>query len=150
MPANDTVTELSKHFPAITKNNTAPTSPETDDYNCIAWAYGRKDKWFWPDEYGLFYWPLTNREETMDCFIALFSSIGYEQCDDSAYEKGFRKIAIYGINGLPTHAARQLAGGKWTSKLGASYDIEHDNLEVLEGKTYGKVCVIMRKKVGKV
>ena len=26
------------------------TSPENADYNCIAWAFGRKDCWLWPDE----------------------------------------------------------------------------------------------------
>ena len=35
------------------------TSPEDTDYNCIAWVFGRKDRWLWPDEDtdGVSVWP---------------------------------------------------------------------------------------------
>lgn len=38
------------------------TSPEDADYNCIAWALGRKDCWLWPDEDtdGVSIWPQTD------------------------------------------------------------------------------------------
>ena len=34
---------------------------------------------------------------------------------------------------VPTHAARQLANGWWTSKLGPSFDIEHIDLNAIAG-----------------
>jgi hypothetical protein len=42
-------------------------------------------------------------------------------------EPGFLKVALYGTGLTYTHAARQLADGKWTSKLGKGEDIEHDS-----------------------
>lgn len=43
--------------------------------------------------------------------------------------------------GIPSHAARQLPNGRWTSKCGQAEDIEHD-LRDLEGRLYGKGCVL--------
>lgn len=47
-------------------------------------------------------------------------------------------------NGTPTHAARQLENGKWTSKLGQLEDIEHE-LDGLVGDKYGIVVTILRR-----
>ncbi|MCI0637958.1 MAG: hypothetical protein L0Y72_23715 [Gemmataceae bacterium] len=41
---------------------------------------------------------------------------------------------------MPTHAARQLPTGRWSSKLGPSEDIEHD-LHALEGEIYGTIAL---------
>ncbi|TAF36353.1 MAG: hypothetical protein EAZ69_10585 [Oscillatoriales cyanobacterium] len=49
-------------------------------------------------------------------------------------------------NGIPTHAARQLANGKWTSKLGWLEDIEHE-LDGLTGDRYGVVGQILKRAV---
>ena len=57
---------------------------------------------------------------------------------------GSKKIAIYQSGGLPTHAARQLPDGQWTSKLGRNIDISH-TLPGLEGPEYGQVAVFMRR-----
>jgi hypothetical protein len=46
----------------------------------------------------------------------------------------------------PKHAARQLASGRWTSKIGVLEDIEHD-LRDLEGDEYGKVVVVIKRPV---
>lgn len=62
-------------------------------------------------------------------------------------EIGFEKIAIYGSDHGPTHASRQLADGKWTSKLGDADDIEHETLEALEGAIYGSVVHIMKRSI---
>ena len=40
--------------------------------------------------------------------------------------------------GLPTHAARQLGSGMWTSKISALEDIQ-PKLQGLTGERYGKV-----------
>ncbi|MCH7504396.1 hypothetical protein IID04_02010 [PVC group bacterium] len=40
---------------------------------------------------------------------------------------GFEKIIIYvSKDGITQHAARQMSDGKWTSKLGRSFDVKHD------------------------
>jgi len=122
------------------------TSDADPTYNCIAWAYGEHDKWFWPVK--RCFWPANvPREETTEAFVELFASIGYQRCEDTSLEKGYEKVAIYALNGEPTHAARQKNNGKWTSKLGNSFDIEHDTLECLNGPIYGNVVVIMRRKM---
>jgi hypothetical protein len=79
------------------------------------------------------YWPEgVPRSETVEAFIQAYRTLGYEICDSPALEPGVEKIAIYVNNRVdrePTHAARQLPSGKWTSKLGRAEDIEHDALQ---------------------
>lgn len=62
-------------------------------------------------------------------------------------EVGVERVALFaGSDGFPTHAARQLPNGRWTSKIGFLEDIEHD-LYDLEGSEYGAVVRIMRRSV---
>lgn len=92
-----------------------------------------------------YYWPRgVPREVTMEAFIQAFRTRGYEVCENSNLEPGFQKIAIYADKaGDPTHAARQLENGVWTSKMGDYEDIEHKNLECL--RDYGIVVKYMRR-----
>lgn len=124
------------------------TSPNTTIYNCIAWAFGVIDRWFWPDIAGIYYWPdSVPRVETIEAFINLFESIGYKVCDNGNFENSFQKVAIYAdSNGKPTHAARQLRNGLWTSKLGQSYDVTHTIHSMSDG-VYGNVRVFMKRAV---
>ena len=106
------------------------TSLESFDYNCIAWAAGEDDRFWWPDSQQIGYWPDgVQREVTIEAFVAAYQTLGYERCSSSELEASFEKIVIYSKNGKPTHAARQLSTGKWTSKLGQWVDIEHDTPE---------------------
>ena len=57
-----------------------------------------------------------------------------------------RRVAQATSDGEPTHAARQLPNGKWTSKLGRWEDIEHD-LEGLTGEMYGSVQQILKRQI---
>jgi hypothetical protein len=102
------------------------TSPPTDEYNCIAWAASDHRRWWWP--HPEHYWPpQAPRELTMDAFVRAYALCGYSPCQDGSLEVGVEKIAIYAkATGEPKHASRQLATGRWTSKLGQSEDIEHD------------------------
>jgi hypothetical protein len=60
-------------------------------------------------------------------------------------ETGWEKVALFAHeDGTPTHAARQLASGRWTSKLGELEDIEHE-LEAVEGAAYGSVVVYLKR-----
>ena len=65
----------------------------------------------WPDS--------AAREVTLSAFTAAFSTIGYVVGGDEALEPGFEKVALFAdAAGMPSHAARQLPSGAWTSKLG--------------------------------
>ena len=105
----------------------------------------------WPDALHLYYWPPEiPRTETLEAFIKAFEIFGYRVCNCIAYEEGFEKVAIYiDTHGKPTHAARQLSSGNWTSKLGQLEDIEHAALDNIAGQWYGFVGVIMKLPGGK-
>jgi hypothetical protein len=136
---------ISEAFPLTHSEPFLETSPTDGLYNCIAWAYGVNDRWFWPDSSGLTFWPENIPHETnVQAFISLFGGIGYEICNDGTLEEGFEKIAIYTNDSMPTHAARQLPSGRWTSKLGQMQDIEHSIFSMSDG-VYGNVNVFMKR-----
>lgn len=93
------------------------------------------------------YWPMPkSREKSIQQhFDELFAHLGWEECDDRSVEAGCVKIALYCKDGEPTHAARLLSNGFWTSKLGQNVDISH-SLEELEGGDYGSVSRIFALK----
>lgn len=94
----------------------------------------------------VYFWPLAApREETIKAFVAAFATRGFTRCENGEVEAGYHKIAIYAKNSRPTHAARQLPDGRWTSKLGSSEDIEHHTLGAVEGDVYGSVAVFVRR-----
>ena len=133
-------------FPNLTDQNHSICSPPSENYNCIAWAYGVSNKWMWPGVPG-YYWPCeVAGVDELRAVIQLYLDKGYEECDSGQREDGFEKVAIYVNQGGPKHAARQLESGRWTSKLGGRVDIEHDTLETLEGGEYGKATVFLRKR----
>ena len=71
---------------------------------------------------------------------------GYSvSCDDGGLEPGHEKVALYVLDGKPTHAARQLPDGAWTSKLGRQIDIAH-TVCALEGPAYGQIAVFLKRK----
>ena len=137
--------DLEGAFPRL---RTAPyrvTSPETPQYNCIAWAAGDTERWWWPDALDLAYWPAgIPREESVAAFVQAYERLGFEVCEDESPEPECEKIAIFAIADRPKHVARQLADGTWTSKLGSGVDIEHI-LESLECELYGAVVSVMRR-----
>ncbi len=142
-----TLTLLVK-FPHLSPGKLSITSTPTTLYNCIAWAAGEDDRWWWPQAGS--YWPVTApKEETLDAFIKAFKTLGYESCTDGVLETDFEKVVIYMLNGKPTHMARQLPSGAWTSKLGREVDIQHSVPEVINGPDYGTVKQFLRRKVAK-
>ncbi len=119
------------------------TSDPTPQYNCIAWAFGDMTKRYWPAT-KFFYWPTGMRNDNvLEAFVELFSSQGYSGDVGDSLEVGFTKVAIFCKNGLPTHAARQLSSGLWTSKLGIEIDVAH-SLASMESGFYGDVVRIMK------
>lgn len=136
-------------FPKLNADNCQITSVACPLYNCVAWAACEQSMNWWPskaDGLGSFsYWPTTNRAVKLANFRQAFSSLGYEQCDNFDLEEGLEKVALYADGNSPTHMARQLSDGKWTSKLGKGVDITHDRLDLLEGDEYGRVAAILKR-----
>jgi hypothetical protein len=133
-------------FPRLRDANYRISSSRDDVYNCIAWAAGFTDAWWWPGTPDATFWPDgIPREVTLQAFSAAFASLGYSSCISEEPELGFEKIALYAnAEGLPCHAARQLPSGRWTSKLGKMEDIEH-SLHDLAGTIYGSVVQVMKR-----
>lgn len=136
--------ELEKAFPELAKAGYAITSPQNKTYNCIAWAAGVNTEWW--DSMPGYKWPDTaTRDDNVHALVSAYAALGFEICPGGVLEFGFDKVAVYGANGLWTHAARQLPSGKWTSKLGRSEDIEHETPEAVAGTAYGSVICFMRR-----
>lgn len=138
------------------------TSPFDPKYNCIAHAADDNEKWWWTVDKvmagnDVFWFNNISYQTTLENFVLAFQKLGYQPCKNAGLEKGFEKVAIYvsiksevhSPKGTPTHMARQLASGKWTSKLGQDVDITHNTLESVEGKVYGVVKQILKRPIGK-
>ena len=131
-------------FPYLSADGVTCTSPFTPNYNCIAWAASDQSRWWEPDPWFLKYWPPTApRQYTLQAYQSAFHSLGYYVCCDGLHHVGVEKIAIYMKLGQPSHAARQLQSGKWTSKLGNFVDVRHDTPHGVEGPGYGSVALYM-------
>ncbi len=139
--------DLEALFPQLKAAGYQPTSEETSDYNCIAWAAGFNDRW-WEMAPG-YHWPLpiSVYTESVQSIVILFQSLGFSVCKTADLEAGYEKVAIYGQDDEYTHAARQLPTGKWTSKIGDLEDIEHETLEGLVGTEYGIVKKMLKRKI---
>jgi hypothetical protein len=132
----------SSRFPSLV--NYVVTSPETGLYNCIAWALGDNTRWWWPTRRRGVYWPDGIRcDNSIEAFDDFFSLGGAIITNDASLEAGFAKVALFADGLNPTHAARQLPNGAWTSKLGSSIDISHNVLD-LEGPAYGQIVRIYK------
>lgn len=143
-------------FPKLSNDPSfAITSREDCNYNCIAWASFYDNVWIWPilnpPQYKLdgvkIDWPLDIPvNEELETFIKFFNKLNYcEETDNHLFVDGFQKIAIFtGNDNKVTHAARQkILNGKWASKLGKSFDIEHASPYDLEGDEYGKIAKLL-------
>lgn len=142
---------IKKHprLPSLNKRNNDVASDDDPQYNCVAFAAGVTNRKWWPVFHPDFYWPPhAPKINSITSFVAAFSTLGYVECDDGAVEKGFEKVAFYVRDGQPTHAARQMINGKWKSKLGDWYDIEHTEDAVSSGD-YGKIEKYMKRPLPK-
>ena len=146
MTFRDFLRDVRADFPNLTSANARPTSPVDEDYNCIAWAAEDIARWWWPDAMGQAFWPSdVQRAVTLDAFVQAYGLQGYVEEVDGTLEPDKQKVAIYtDTGGKPTHAARQLPDGWWASKLGPSFDIEHE-FHALDGPTYGNVARILAR-----
>ena len=135
-----------QHWPSLTPDSFVETSPVDSFYNCVAHAADDNNTWWWPSSGRRYYWPPdVQRTANLASFEAAYVTRGYEKCDTPDLEEGVEKIAVYALDGVPKHVARQLASGRWTSKLGELKDIDHATLEVLAGNFYGHAVLFMRR-----
>ncbi len=98
-------------FPRLTADNHRVTSPESKQYNCIAWSTGDVQHWWQPGRF----WPteVVAADWGVGVLVRLFKALGYEDCGmEAGVEPGFEKVALYGDSQYYTHAARQLPNGK--------------------------------------
>jgi hypothetical protein len=118
-------------------------------YNSVAWAMCDRSKWWEPDPFDIFYWPDNlDRKHTLLVFERLFESHGYRSVGkNDRLEDGCEKVAIFVLNGRPTHVARQKNSGIWTSKVGKCEEIEHMDLHQLVSEDLGEVATILRREV---
>ena len=135
-------------FPSLNRDDYEVTSPESLRYNCVAWAAGQSDAWWEPIRGPGYFWPKgAPWDDRVESLIEVFRSLQFEVCDNAEPEPGFEKIAIFGDEGAYLHAARQVEGDRWTSKLGTYKDIAHKTLSALAGPApaFGEVVAIMRR-----
>jgi hypothetical protein len=138
--------DLEEDFPNLRASDWAVTSPQSKAYNCIAYAaYDLRRNWDACGLYGYYWPPGALKEDSVKGWMDAFRVLSYKPCDNADLEPGFEKIAIYAKDGVPTHVARQLESGSWTSKLGRDEDICHPTLEALNGSFYGEVVRVMRR-----
>lgn len=140
--------QIAQAFPNLGGSEFEITSPPNPFYNCIAWAAGDPQTWWWPDSMFVGYWPESApREVSLLAFQKAFESLGYSVNGCAVHEPGIEKIALFvGANGKPTHASRQIDSRYWTSKLGDSFDISHPKNGV-NGDKYGQIALIMGRPV---
>jgi hypothetical protein len=107
-----------QYFPNLSDVEKKKTSEQTDVYNCIAWAFKDSQRNWGPNEKRSF-WPIDVSSMTdIQAFEELFRQDGWEETGEYGLEQGYEKIALYTLGGRPTHAARLIGDGVWTSKLG--------------------------------
>jgi hypothetical protein len=75
----------------------------------------------------------------------MFETMGFESAANASIEPGYLKIALYVLNGIPTHVARIESQTVWSSKLGRDELIEHAP-DALSGAEYGEPRFFFRKK----
>ncbi|MGH6917459.1 MAG: DUF7689 domain-containing protein, partial [Geminicoccaceae bacterium] len=125
-----------QYFPLLSDIEKKKTSDPDVRYNCIAWVFGDTRRVWWPNKKRC-YWPLaTSGKSRLEAFKQLFARAGWTETANSAVEPKLQKIALYVLLGEPTHAAKLLPSGWWSSKLGPDIDLAH-KLDELKGPVYG-------------
>jgi hypothetical protein len=135
-------------FPRLSKATFEITSARDTRYNCIAWAAGDTRRWWWPGEALFSFWPTgIERQESITSFVEAFATLGYELSRSGDHDPGFEKVAIFASgDGAPTHMARQLPDGSWSSKIGALEDIAHIDVNGVGGTDYGEVVAFLQRR----
>lgn len=137
---------LTYYFKNLNVHDCMEAAPATIRYNCMAWAMGLWDEWYWPSSEIL---DSKNEEEQTLYFCDELHDYGYVQCDEESAmidlwalfdEKGkFKKYTHMSVRNVSAKD-KFLHGYDWESKLGSSERIFHPRYS-LEGNIYGKVVM---------
>ena len=139
--------QLEEMFPALRGTSWDIKSDGTPVYNCLAWAVGENHRRWDTDK--PHYWPDNNRHKFGIAYlVAAYRAVGFvvSNIDACVPDAEYEKIVLYCRDTEGSHAARLLANGRWTSKIGSHEDIEHETPGSLIGSVYGKPMVYMRRK----
>ena len=149
--------EIEEAFPRLSSLQWRIKSPRDRTYKCIAWAACRTDNIWWPHAEdpippGVYWPPGIPRNCKVETFVQAFEPLGFRLCDNSDFEFGYQKVAIYALDqDSTTHMARQhFLGRGWLSKPGILADILHPTLESIandppyDEDDYGRVFAIMK------
>lgn len=136
--------------PGLHPGNSTARSERTVDYNCLAFAAGDMARWWEPYvippvQPGVFWPEGATPDNGVEHWIEALATVGFERCGDGGLEPAWVKVAILGRAGTAEHATRQLASGRWVSKLGDLEDIEHDEPGDVGGGAYGEVVQFLRR-----
>lgn len=135
-------------IPPLRGSDYEPQSNRNVAYNCFAWAACDHLNWMGPPGTAPWHsWPSDLPTwETLPNYMRAYEREGFVECASGQLEIGYEKIALFADDdGSPSHAARQLPSGRWTSKLGKGIDIEHD-LETIDGAPLvGKLAKFMKR-----
>jgi hypothetical protein len=130
------VADLYARVPRLETSRHRITSPPTDRYNCVAWVYRDFERWWEPGFYWPEYAPMPVGDEDLDAYVRLFAHAGFRECETPDFETGYLKIAIYARDGRFHHVAKQLPSDAWSSKVGKSVDLRHEQLDALYDCAY--------------
>ena len=139
---------LVTHCPVLLPDDYVRASPRTFSYNCFAWAAGDDTRsWYPGGDPEVSYWPAGGGcDLTLTSVIAALGTLGFAPCSHGVVDPACVKVALYvDGDGDVVHAARQLASGRWTSKMGTWEDLEHATPECLAGGTYGAVAAYLAR-----
>ncbi len=118
------------------------TSKQTWDYNCVMWALHIDHIW---KDFGYSDDGYLNPDQTTTPYINFYKENGFVICENALLEDGFEKICIFSNRGNFSHVSRQLADGRWASKMGNYEDIEHSAVTDVGGVGYGNPEFYMKR-----
>jgi hypothetical protein len=139
-------------FPAVLPENIKFDGKKNDDFNCVAWAFGATNHFWWPYPQAGYHWPASEKiEGSPEAPVEIFDHLlketlhGTETVDQTP-EKGFVKLALFTTGSVEagnlhsTHLARLMPDGNWSSKLGPSYLVRTGpNIHDMDYGHYGNV-----------
>jgi hypothetical protein len=138
--------DLEEDCPSLKQHLYTITSPKDPKYNCVAFAVGDLNQFWYDVGVSGYYWPPgAPGADTLAGWSRVFEIHGYTETDNGTLESEYEKVAIYATDSGPEHVARQKSSGIWASKMGKGVDMEH-TLEALEGAFYGRVVKIMKRR----
>jgi hypothetical protein len=145
---SDRLEHLERLFPNLASVGYFLTSEQSDEYNCVAWAVGDTTR-VWQGHRTTGYWPPGATEGfTIEALVSAFEQEGFAVCAGGDLETGFEKVALCADKqSCWQHAAKQLASGEWSSKIGEFEDIKHRTPHALIGSDYGWVYHFMKRPI---